>query len=80
MYREYLLFIITCRGYFYHQADTPDVAVCVPPFFVAQTDKGFKGCFLPPGSKVELRILSMRKNVISDVSRPFSSEERQMRM
>ncbi|KAH9038124.1 hypothetical protein EDB85DRAFT_2142125 [Lactarius pseudohatsudake] len=42
----------------YHQVDTPDGrrSLRAPPFSVAQTDKGFKGSFFPPGLEAERRI------------------------
>ena len=56
MYREHLLSIDHVQKR--HQVDTPDGrrSLRAPPFFVAQTDKGFKGSFFPPGSEAERRI------------------------
>jgi hypothetical protein len=47
MYREHLLSIDHVQKLLYHQVDTPDDhrSLRAPPFFVAQTDKGFKGSF-----------------------------------
>lgn len=58
MYREHLLSIDHVQKLLYHQVDTPDGrrSLRAPPFFVAQTDKGFKGNFFPPGSEAERRI------------------------
>ena len=58
MYREHLLSIDHVQKLLYHQVDTPDGrrSLRAPPFFVAQTDKGFKGSFFPPGSEAERRI------------------------
>ena len=58
MYREHLLSIDHVQKLLYHQVDTPDGrrSLRAPPFFVAQTDKGFKGSFFPSGSEAERRI------------------------
>jgi 1,3-beta-glucan synthase len=58
MYREHLLSIDHVQKLLYHQVDTPDGrrSLRAPLFFVAQTDKGFKGSFFPPGSEAERRI------------------------
>ena len=58
MYREHLLSIDHVQKLLYHQVDTPDDrrSLRAPPFFVAQTDKGFKGSFFPSGSEAERRI------------------------
>jgi 1,3-beta-glucan synthase len=58
MYREHLLSIDHVQKLLYHQVDTPDGrrSLRAPQFFVAQTDKGFKGTFFPPGSEAERRI------------------------
>jgi 1,3-beta-glucan synthase len=58
MYREHLLSIDHVQKLLYHQVDTPDGrrSLRAPQFFVAQTDKGFKGSFFPPGSEAERRI------------------------
>jgi len=58
MYREHLLSIDHVQKLLYHQVDTPDGrrSLRAPLFFVAQTDKGYKGSFFPPGSEAERRI------------------------
>jgi 1,3-beta-glucan synthase len=58
MYREHLLSIDHVQKLLYHQVDTTDGrrSLRAPPFFVAQTDKSFKGSFFPPGSEAERRI------------------------
>ncbi|KAI0059937.1 1-3-beta-glucan synthase [Artomyces pyxidatus] len=58
MYREHLLSIDHVQKLLYHQADTPDGrrSLRAPAFFVAQSDKGDKGDFFPPGSEAERRI------------------------
>jgi hypothetical protein len=58
MYREHLLSIDHVQKRLYHQVDTPDGrrSLRAPPFFVAQTDKGFKGSSFPLGSEAERRI------------------------
>ncbi|KAI0311204.1 1-3-beta-glucan synthase [Amylostereum chailletii] len=58
MYREHLLSIDHVQKLLYHQVDTKDGhrSLRAPPFFIAQTDKGFKGNFFPPGSEAERRI------------------------
>ncbi|KAA1471980.1 1-3-beta-glucan synthase [Dentipellis sp. KUC8613] len=58
MYREHLLSIEHVQKLLYHQVDTPDGrrSLRAPPFFISQTDKGFKGDFFPPGSEAERRI------------------------
>ncbi|KAI0049527.1 glycosyltransferase family 48 protein [Auriscalpium vulgare] len=58
MYREHLLSIEHVQKLLYHQVDTPDGrrSLRAPPFFVAQSDKGYKGDFFPPGSEAERRI------------------------
>jgi 1,3-beta-glucan synthase component len=58
MYREHLLSIDHVQKLLYHQVDTPDGrrSLRAPQFFVAQSDKGFKGSFFPPGSEAERRI------------------------
>ncbi|KAH8978530.1 1,3-beta-D-glucan synthase catalytic subunit [Lactarius hatsudake] len=49
MYREHLLSIDHVQKLLYHQVDTPDGrSLRAPRFFVAQTDKGFKGSFFLP--------------------------------
>ncbi|KAG2350002.1 hypothetical protein BDR05DRAFT_994958 [Suillus weaverae] len=40
----------------YHQVDSGHDCKCnlrAPPFFISQSDKGFKGKFFPPGSEAE---------------------------
>jgi 1,3-beta-glucan synthase len=43
----------------YHQVDSGHDgkhSLSVPPFFISQSDKGFKGEFFPSGSEAERRI------------------------
>ena len=58
MYCKHLLSIDHVQKLLYHQVDTLDGhrSLRAPPFFVAQTDKGFNGSFFPPGSEAEHRI------------------------
>ena len=59
MYRKYLLSIDHMQKLLYYQVDTPDGhhSLHAPQFFVTQSDKGLKGSFFLPGSKVECYIL-----------------------
>ncbi|THH12768.1 hypothetical protein EW146_g7388 [Bondarzewia mesenterica] len=58
MYREHLLSIEHVQKLLYHQVDTPDGrrSLRAPPFFVSQSEKGYRGDFFPPGSEAERRI------------------------
>ena len=58
MYCEHLLSIDHVQKLLYYQVDTPDGrrSLHATPFFIDQTDKGFKGGFFPPGSEAERRI------------------------
>ena len=58
MYREHLLSIDHVQKLLYHQVDTPDGrrSLRAPPFFISQSDPGFKGEFLPKDGEAERRI------------------------
>ena len=58
MYREHLLSIDHVQKLLYHQVDTADGrrSLRAPPFFISQSDPGFKGEFLPKDGEAERRI------------------------
>ena len=58
MYREHPLSIDHVQKLLYHQVDTPDGrrSLMAPPFFISQSDPGFKGEFLPKNGEAERRI------------------------
>ncbi|EPQ50211.1 hypothetical protein GLOTRDRAFT_134148 [Gloeophyllum trabeum ATCC 11539] len=59
MYREHLLSIDHVQRLLYHQVDAGGDgrrSLRAPPFFISQSDKGFKGEFFPGGSEAERRI------------------------
>lgn len=58
MYREHLLSIDHVQKLLYHQVDTADGrrSLRAPPFFISQSDLGFKGEFLPKDGEAERRI------------------------
>jgi 1,3-beta-glucan synthase len=58
MYREHLLSIDHVQKLLYHQVDTADGrrSLRATPFFISQSDPGFKGEFLPKDGEAERRI------------------------
>jgi 1,3-beta-glucan synthase len=58
MYREHLLSIDHVQKLLYHQVDTADgrYSLRAPPFFISQSDPGFKREFLPKDGAAERRI------------------------
>ncbi|KAJ7726881.1 1,3-beta-glucan synthase [Mycena metata] len=77
MYREHLLSIDHVQKLLYHQVDTGDAgkrSLRAPPFFISQTDKGFKGEFFPPGSEAERRISFFAQSLTTAVPLPLPVE------
>ncbi|KAJ6481812.1 glycosyltransferase family 48 protein [Mycena sanguinolenta] len=74
MYREHLLSIEHVQKLLYHQVDTGDAgrrSLRAPPFFISQTDKGFKGEFFPPGSEAERRISFFAQSLTTGIPQPL---------
>ncbi|THH32853.1 hypothetical protein EUX98_g1321 [Antrodiella citrinella] len=75
MYREHLLSIDHVQKLLYHQVDTggpdPRRSLRAPPFFISQSDKGFKGEFFPPGSEAERRISFFAQSLTTAIPEPL---------
>ncbi|KAG9313769.1 1,3-beta-glucan synthase component FKS1 [Chiua virens] len=74
MYREHLLSIEHVQKLLYHQVDTGQDgkrSLRAPPFFISQTDKGFKGEFFPSGSEAERRISFFARSLTIDLPEPL---------
>ncbi|KAF9238943.1 glycosyltransferase family 48 protein [Melanogaster broomeanus] len=74
MYREHLLSIQHVQKLLYHQIDTAQDgkrSLRAPPFFISQTDKGFKGEFFPPGSEAERRISFFAQSLTTSLPEPL---------
>ena len=74
MYREHLLSIDHVQKLLYHQVDTGQDgrrSLRAPPFFISQTDKGFKGEFFPPGSEAERRISFFAQSLTTSIPEPL---------
>jgi len=70
MYREHLLSIDHVQRLLYHQVQADGEnrrALRAPPFFISQTDKGYKGEFFPPGSEAERRISFFSQSLTTTV-------------
>ncbi|KAG9226878.1 hypothetical protein CCMSSC00406_0003449 [Pleurotus cornucopiae] len=74
MYREHLLSIDHVQKLLYHQVDVGEGgrrSLRAPPFFMSQSDKGFKGEFFPPGSEAERRISFFAQSLTLDIPEPL---------
>ncbi|KIY49719.1 glycosyltransferase family 48 protein [Fistulina hepatica ATCC 64428] len=74
MYREHLLSIEHVQKLLYHQVDSGEPgrrSLRAPPFFLRQSDKGFKGNFFPPGSEAERRISFLAQSLSTDMPAPL---------
>ncbi|KAF8496308.1 1,3-beta-glucan synthase [Gautieria morchelliformis] len=74
MYREHLLSIDHVQKLLYHQvqSDTDGRRILrAPPFFISQTEKGFKGEFFPPGSEAERRISFFAQSLTTTIPEPL---------
>ncbi|KAF8119311.1 glycosyltransferase family 48 protein [Boletus edulis] len=74
MYREHLLSIEHVQKLLYHQVDTGQDgkrSLRAPPFFISQSDKGFKGEFFPTGSEAERRISFFSQSLTIDLPEPI---------
>jgi 1,3-beta-glucan synthase len=74
MYREHLLSIDHVQKLLYHQvqSDTDGRRILrAPPFFISQTEKGFKGEFFPPGSEAERRISFFAQSLTTFIPEPL---------
>jgi 1,3-beta-glucan synthase len=74
MYREHLLSIEHVQKLLYHQVDTGHDgkrSLRAPPFFISQSDKGFKGEFFPAGSEAERRISFFAQSLTTAVPEPL---------
>lgn len=74
MYREHLLSIEHVQKLLYHQVDSGHDgkrSLRAPPFFISQSDKGFKGEFFPPGSEAERRISFFAQSLTTAVPEPL---------
>ncbi|EIW79670.1 glycosyltransferase family 48 protein [Coniophora puteana RWD-64-598 SS2] len=74
MYREHLLSIEHVQKLLYHQVDTGHDgkrSLRAPPFFISQSDKGFKGDFFPPGSEAERRISFFAQSLTVNLPEPL---------
>ncbi|KAI0927327.1 1,3-beta-D-glucan synthase [Taiwanofungus camphoratus] len=74
MYREHLLSIDHVQRLLYHQIDVGQKgrrSLRVPPFFISQSDKGFKGEFFTPGSEAERRISFFAQSLTTAVLEPL---------
>ena len=74
MYREHLLSIDHVQKLLYHQvqSDTDGRRILrAPPFFISQTEKGFKGEFFPPGSEAERRISFFAQSLTTTLPEPL---------
>ena len=74
MYREHLLSIEHVQKLLYHQVDTGQDgkrSLRAPPFFISQSDKGFKGEFFPMGSEAERRISFFARSLTIDLPEPL---------
>ncbi|KAF8878094.1 1,3-beta-glucan synthase [Infundibulicybe gibba] len=77
MYREHLLSIDHVQKLLYHQVDTGAGgrrSLRAPPFFISQSDKGFKGEFFPPGSEAERRISFFAQSLTTSIPEPIPVE------
>jgi hypothetical protein len=75
MYREHLLSIDHVQKLLYHQVDTADGrrSLRAPPFFISQSDPGFKGEFLPKDGEAERRISFFAQSLTTAIPNPFLS-------
>ncbi|KAM5546011.1 hypothetical protein V8D89_000137 [Ganoderma adspersum] len=73
MYREHLLSIEHVQKLLYHQVDAQDGrrSLRAPAFFIAQSDKGFRGQFFTPGSEAERRISFFAQSLTTAVPEPL---------
>ena len=75
MYREHLLSIDHVQKLLYHQVDSggpdPRRSLRAPPFFISQSDKGFKGEFFPAGSEAERRISFFAQSLTTAIPEPL---------
>ena len=74
MYREHLLSIDHVQKLLYHQvqADTDGRRILrAPPFFISQTEKGYKGEFFPPGSEVDRHISFFAQSFTTSIPEPL---------
>lgn len=74
MYREHLLSIEHVQKLLYHQVDSGHDgkrSLRAPPFFISQSDKGFKGEFFPSGSEAERRISFFAQSLTTAVPEPL---------
>jgi 1,3-beta-glucan synthase len=74
MYREHLLSIEHVQKLLYHQVDTGQGgrrSLRAPPFFISQSDKGFKGEFFPSGSEAERRISFFAQSLTTSIPEPL---------
>lgn len=74
MYREHLLSIDHVQKLLYHQVDTGQDgrrSLRAPPFFISQTDRGFKGEFFPAGSEAERRISFFAQSLTTAIPEPL---------
>ena len=74
MYREHLLSIDHVQKR--HQVDIPDGrrSLRAPPFFDAQTDKGFKGSSFPLASEAERRISFFARSLATALPEGYESQ------
>ena len=74
MYREHLLSIDHVQRLLYHQVES-EVSnkrmLRAPPFFISQTDPGFKGEFFPPGSEAARRISFFAQSLTTALPEPL---------
>ncbi|TFY54630.1 hypothetical protein EVJ58_g8746 [Rhodofomes roseus] len=74
MYREHLLSIDHVQKLLYHQVDIGNDgrrSLRAPPFFISQSDKGFKGEFFTKGSEAERRISFFAQSLTTAVPEPI---------
>jgi 1,3-beta-glucan synthase len=74
MYREHLLSIEHVQKLLYHQVDAGQSgrrSLRAPPFFISQSDKGFKGEFFPSGSEAERRISFFAQSLTTSIPEPL---------
>ncbi|EPQ51775.1 1,3-beta-glucan synthase [Gloeophyllum trabeum ATCC 11539] len=73
MYREHLLSIDHVQRLLYHQIDAGGDgrrSLRAPPFFISQSDKGYKGEFFPRGSEAERRISFFAQSLTTALPEP----------
>jgi 1,3-beta-glucan synthase len=73
VYCEHLVSIEHVQKLLYHQIDSGHdgkSSLRAPPFFISQSDKGFKGEFFPSGSETE-RCISFAQSLMTAVPEPL---------